>query len=217
MPLIIPAILAKTEEDYEVLVSELNAFDELKNSLVQIDFTDGIFVNSKTTYWDVFDKYPLNYEIEAHLMVQEPLSFLTRLSSYRFKRVVFHIEVGNTEEIIRQIKERHMEVGLALNPETSLDSVVPYLSQIDVLLILGVNPGFGGQEFKSEVLDKVKEAFKLRNEGSYSFKIEVDGGVNETTISAIQEAGADLLVVGSALSKGNIDENYRRLKNAIQN
>ena len=211
---ILPAILATTEEEYKEAVSKINSSDELSGGMVHVDVADGIYVNSKT-FWGDFSKYPLQLEKEAHLMVSEPTSFVTRLSLYKFKRVLFHLGVGKEDHIIEIIKQRHLGVGLVLNPEMWLDQLKPYLEKIDVVLLMGVHPGKQGQDFIPETLDKIKDCARLRKDNALSFKIGVDGGVSPDNIKSIMETGADYAVVGSRLLNGDINENLESFWEAI--
>jgi ribulose-phosphate 3-epimerase len=212
---IIPAILAITEEDYKRAVGDINSNKDLFSGLVQIDIADGIFVNNKTVYWEPIEKYSLDLEKDAHLMVKEPASFVTRLSGLGFKRITLHLEIENISHIIEIIKERDMEVGLAVNPETSLEDLEPYLDKLDVVLIMGVHPGKQGQEFIPGVLNKIEKAVKVRFERGLSFLIGVDGGVSSDNVKLIKDAGADYVVVGSHIFEGDIEQNVQKLNQEI--
>jgi ribulose-phosphate 3-epimerase len=204
---IIPAILATSEEEYKIQLQKIEGSNLFESGWVHIDLMDNIFVQNRSIWYEELRKYPSKLKKEAHLMVQSPTGYITRLSLLRFDRIVFHSEVGNVEHVINQIKPRHMEVGIALNPETPVSKVESILKDIDVLLIMSVHPGRQGQEFMPAVSEKVKEASHYRLKNNLSFKIEVDGGINKDNVKAMKDAGADCLVIGSHLLKGNIGEN----------
>lgn len=213
MQKIIPAILATSEKEYVEklnIIQDSNLFD-----WVQVDLMDGNFVKNKSIDVEVLRKYPSSLNLEAHLMVLNPDEWVEDLLKLGFKRLIAHAEI-TPQSLWNFIKKTHgkVEIGIAINPETDLQKVSAFLDKIDVLLILGVNPGFGGQEFKGEVLEKIKDLYSLRSDNT--FKIEVDGGVNSSNVKDIVGAGADIVVLGSALLEGDINENYKKLKDALQ-
>src|SRR4029079_12043421 len=114
-------------------------------------------------------------------------------------RCIVHIELGDPRPLFDEMRERNVGVGLVLNPETAVDAVLPYLDEIDLLLAMSVNPGWGGQGFIPEVLDKVRVARKVIDDRGLDVEIEIDGGINVTTAPAAAEAGVDILVAGSAV------------------
>jgi ribulose-phosphate 3-epimerase len=209
---IIPAILAKTEEEYKDAVEKINNTPGLSDGFMHIDFADGDYVDNKTVYWQPIKDYPLNQDKEAHLMVDSPKGFITRLSLLGFKRVIIHLDALEIEHTIEMIKERQMEVGLAINPEVSVEDLKPFLDKIDLVLVMGVHPGFQHHEFIPETLAKIKELAELRG----NFLIAVDGGVKADNAKEIIEAGADNLIIGSHLLEGDIEENLEAFWEALQ-
>lgn len=209
---ILPAILDKTPEDFQKHADQLNHSGLFKEGWVHIDFADNKFVPNETIGPQIVAKYPLNLNKEAHLMVTHPLQWIDQLKEADFKRVVFHFESeDNPVEVINKIKETGMEVGVALKMETPLESLEPFKDKIDLVLIMSIVPGFQGQPFLPEALERIKD---LKEKG-WSVKISVDGSVRDTNIKQIVEAGADQVSVGSYMLKGNIDENLERLWEAV--
>lgn len=208
-PVIIPTILVSSFSDFKKKVT----FIEPYFKLAQIDIMDGKFVKNKT-FFNLQKirqiKTPLNYEL--HLMVNNPLPIIMQWGSFnKVKKIIFHIESCNTSEqihgIIKEIKKYRCKVGIALNPQTSIKKVEPFIRAIDTIMIMGVNPGKSGQKFKPAVLRKIKS---LRTK--YPKKnIEIDGGVNLKTIRRIIKAGANLLSAGSLI------HNSKNLQNTIAN
>lgn len=176
-PQIIPAILAKTEQEYKEILEKLESSNLFINGWIHIDFT------ADSVGPEVVDKYPTSFKKEAHLMIPDP-------------------GLKNMDRVIQY----------GIYPEDDL----PDLSQIDFLLIMGVHPGKQGQLFLPETLDKVSKAARLREENNLNFTIEVDGGVSADNAQQIFAAGADRLVIGSHLTKGDIDENFRKIQNAAR-
>ena len=194
MKKIIPAILTK---DIAELRSKLTQIQKLTD-WAQIDIMDGKFVqNISIGLEDVsLVKIPEGIFLEAHLMVENPASYFTQCQQANIKRVIFHIEMdSDIKNVLLKAKSFNFQKGLALNPETPVEKIIPYINDIDVALLMSVHPGFGGQTFILNTLDKIRSLKKLVPH----LKIEVDGGVNIDNIKAISDAGADYFIVGSGL------------------
>ncbi|MDD2822871.1 MAG: ribulose-phosphate 3-epimerase [Candidatus Daviesbacteria bacterium] len=212
--LIIPTILATTEEEYQKKVNLINQSEDLKNGWVQIDIMDNKFVQNKSVGIDIIKKYPINLKVEAHLMVNYPENWIDGLFEIGVDRIIFPVEDSEgIKERITHIKNHGIEVGLALNPETPVEKVMPYIDSIDTLLILSVHPGFGGQEFIPETINKIKQVVLQKNQSS--FKIEVDGGITVDNIKDIVEAGADGIVIGERLIYGDIRKNLEEINQKL--
>ena len=207
---IIPAVLPTTEKDYKDDLSRLERTGIFE--WVHIDFMDNKFVPNQGIDPLVMAKHEFALKKEAHLMVQNPTNWIDKLVKAGFKRVLVHLESdGDKEECLKYAKTKGLEVGLVLKHETPLEQLEPFIPKIDVVLLMGVVPGFQGQPFIEGVLDKVKD-FKSRQ---WSVKVGVDGAVRDTNIKKLVEAGVDFVTVGSFLLKGNIDENLERLWEVI--
>lgn len=210
----IPAVLPNSEEDYLRDLSRLEKTNLFE--WVHIDFMDNKFVPNKSIDPITTAKYPTSLKKEAHLMVQHPKNWIDRLAKADFKRVLFHLESDdNQDECIDCAKEQGLEVGLVLKHETPLDCLIPYITKIDRVLLMAVVPGFQGQPFIPEVINKIKDTSRLRSKGNYSFRIGVDGAVKSDNIKGLAEAGVDFVIVGSFLLKGNIDENLEELREKL--
>lgn len=211
---IIPTILATSEEEYREKLQKIENCPELVEGWIQIDLMDNKFVQNKSVGTEVVAKYPTSLKKEAHLMVDYPENWIDELVKSGFKRIIFPLEDdGGVMERIEHLKNHGVEVGLALNPETPVEKVDPFVSKIDTVLILSVHPGFGGQQFIPETIKKIIELAKLR-EGR-NFLIEVDGGINETNIKDLADAGADNLVIGEHLINGSITENLEKIRKSL--
>lgn len=216
MSKILPTLLDTTEEKYKEDLDKVLSSEELLQGWVQIDFMDNKFVPNLSIGLDVVAKYPFEAKKEAQLMVQEPEDWIGKLADLQFQRIIFPLEVGNTLDLINQVRQYSLQVGLSLNPETSVAKALPFLDKIDVVLLMSVRPGFQGQEFIPETLDKAKELFKLRLEKGLFFEIEMDGGIHPEIAKELQRAGVDGLAVGSKLFNGDIKENLEKFKQALQ-
>jgi ribulose-phosphate 3-epimerase len=207
MPKIIPAILTKDIVDLEYKFKQLQGLTDW----VQIDIMDGTLVpNTSISLEDIFTiGNAKDFSLEAHLMVSNPETYFPDCKKNNIQRVIFHVEaLGDIKNTLVKAAAFSFEKGLALNPETPIDAIMPYIHTIDVVLLMSVHPGFQGQQFIMQTLDKVKELKKI----SPTLRIEVDGGINLDNIHMLSEAGADYLVVGSGLFEAdNIQERFEEL------
>lgn len=189
MTQIVPAILEKTFPDVQQRVKEITPYA----TFIQLDVMDGVFVPN-TTFQNPEEAATLAVTMELHLMIDKPEFFISRWAVPNVTRMIVHYEaVSNVSRIIDQIRGAGKEVAIAINPGTSTYVLKDYVDQLDMVLVMGVEPGFSGQEFHYDVLEKIKEIKKQRPE----VLVEVDGGVNARTRNAIVNAGADILAAAS--------------------
>lgn len=214
---VIPAVLATSDYEYSQKVEKIEESGAFVEGWIQVDFMDNKFVQNQTVERDVLNKYPTNLHVEAHLMVIDPEEWIIELSNAGVERIIPHIETIEDDTVLKKIKEEKIEAGLAINPETAVAKLTPYLHTIDVVLVMSVKPGFGGQDFIPETIEKVKEVLRLRSENKLEFKIEVDGGVSKEWVEKLVKAGCDRLIIGSHLVEGNINENLEKIKEKYKN
>jgi ribulose-phosphate 3-epimerase len=205
---IVPTVIANTQYELDKMLARLGG----KVIRVMLDLMDGRFVVNASLDFDF--QLPSSFEYEAHLMVENPSEYVEALAG-RVAWVILHIEtLENPEAEIRFFKENGFKVSLAANPGTPLEEVLPHLDVLDGVLVLTVNPGKHGAEFKPEALEKVR---RLRELG-VTLPIEVDGGVNPDTILEMKNAGADVFACGSFLMRfDDVDEGIRALREALGN
>ncbi len=209
MKKVIPSVLTKEPADLERKVRVLEPLVEV----IQIDIMDGEFVrNTSVKVEDVREVNPQK-PMEIHLMVKHPMEYVQPFADIGAFRIIFHIESDDDAgDVIRKIKKLHVESGIALNPPTSVKEIEPFLDLVDVVLVMGVNPGLQGQKFMPEVLSKVQAVKQIRPE----LVVEVDGGVNPETGPALVDAGVDILNVGSYLFKQlPVEDNWRTMQKII--
>lgn len=193
---IIPAILATSEEEYAKKLKQIEESPDLIGGWVQIDLMDNKFVQNKSIGPEIIAKYPTDLKIEAQLMVEYPENWIDELVKISVARIVFPIEdVEGIDERITHIKNHGIEVGLSINPQTDIETLAPFADKIDIVLVMSVEPGFGGQEFIPETIEKIKK-IKSKN---WPIKIEVDGGISKQVMKDLENAGADYAVIGSHL------------------
>jgi ribulose-phosphate 3-epimerase len=192
-----PSILSA---DFAELAAEVDRVTEVAD-LLHVDVMDGHFVPVLTIGPPVVRSLRRRTELflDCHLMVDNPGVLIEEFAAAGADRCIVHIELGDPRPLFDQLRARDVGVGLVLNPPTPIDTVLPYLDQIDLLLVMSVNPGWGGQAFIPEVLDKVAVARKEIDARGLAVEIEIDGGINTSTAADAVAAGADILVAGSAV------------------
>lgn len=200
LPVFAPSLLAC---DFARMADVLGSLESEGIKAVHLDVMDGHFVPNFTygapliADWRKVTDLPF----DTHLMMQNPGQFIIDFINAGCDTLIFHIEVlPNPVDLLRHIRQSGVEAGLSLNPATPVSSVEPFLDELDCLLVMSVQPGFGGQSFKPEVLDKVRRLKSLKP----SLRICIDGGIKSVTAPLAVEAGCDLLVAGSAVFQSGI-------------
>lgn len=200
---IAPSILAA---DYANFASELKRIEETSAEYVHIDIMDGQFVPNITFGADVVASMRKHSKLvfDCHLMVVNPERFVDAFAQAGADIMTIHAESTlHIHGALQKIKKAGMKAGVVINPGTPVSAIEPVLSLVDQVLIMTVNPGFGGQAFIPKMLEKVQKVAKIRDEKGYDFDIEVDGGVDNKTIKACYQAGANVFVAGSYLFKAS--------------
>jgi ribulose-phosphate 3-epimerase len=194
---IAPSILSA---DFARLADEV-ALVEPAADMIHVDVMDGHFVPNLTIGPPVvasLRKHTSCY-LDCHLMVDDPASLLEPLAEAGADGVTIHVELGDPTQLLGRMRALGLQAGLVLNPPTPLDSVLPYLDRLDLLLVMSVTPGRGGQAFMPEVLPKLAEARHIVDATGLHVALQIDGGINPETAPRAVEAGADILVAGSAI------------------
>ena len=199
MKKILPSILSA---DFANLERDIKELESIGVDMFHIDVMDGNFVPNISFGFPIIESIrPKTDKIfDCHLMIANPENYVEQFCKVGCDMVSFHIEATNhADRVIQVIKNNEKKAGIVLNPQTPIESIKYLLPKLDYVLIMTVNPGFGGQKFIPEMLEKIEELAKLREEKNYNFLIEVDGGINVETSKACRDKGADLLVCGSFL------------------
>jgi ribulose-phosphate 3-epimerase len=211
-----PSILSA---DLSKLGSEIQNLEKAKADLIHIDVMDGHFVPNITIGPEVINKLKkyTSLPFDVHLMISPVHNFIKNFADAGADIITIHPEATNDlESSIKKIKSYNKKVGISLNPETSLDKLNNVLDKIDLVLIMSVNPGFGGQKFIENTLNKIRKLRLKIDQLKLKVEIEVDGGINFENSKSIIKAGADILVSGTTIFKsngGNIKKNIEILKN----
>jgi len=210
-----PSILSA---DFSQLGNEIKRLEEGGADMIHVDVMDGHFVPNLTIGPPVIKalRKQCSIKFDVHLMISPVHKYIEAYADAGADIITIHPEAtDNLEESISKIKSLNKKVGVSLNPETKIDLINNYLEKIDLVLIMSVNPGFGGQKFMPEVLDKVKQLKEIKSKKNMNFDIEIDGGINFDNCQSAIEAGANILVSGTTVFKsnnGDIEKNINLLK-----
>jgi ribulose-phosphate 3-epimerase len=193
---IIPTILVKTFDEVKEKIRAVENYVDW----VQLDIMDGVFVKNKT--WDNpndLKDFKTKVKMEAHLMVDKPEKIIDAWLDVVDRIIVHQESTDDIQEVIEKTHKKGKEIGIALNPETDIKTIKPFLDDLDLVLLMSVEPGWGGQEFKIETLKKIKSLRNIWPDGN----IEIDGGINGENIKEIYNIGANLFCVGNYIFKSN--------------
>ena len=194
---IAPSLLSA---DFTCLKDEINKIETAQ--WIHYDVMDGHFVPNISFGHSILNDVSkiTDMYLDVHLMISEPAKYIDNFIASKASLIVFHYEAVVKEEVdnlIDYIKNQHVDVGISIKPDPPVEEILPFLSKLDLVLVMSVEPGFGGQEFNPIALDKISTLAKLKKDHQYHYLIEVDGGINEITAKQCRQAGADVLVAGS--------------------
>lgn len=215
MNILSPSILAA---DFTQLGEEIRRADEAGAQYIHYDVMDGMFVPSITFGMPVLSSIRKITDriLDVHLMIENPERYVDEFADCGADIITVHAEsCRHLDRVISQIHQKGIKAGVALNPATSLSVLDYILDKVDMVLIMTVNPGFGGQKFIENSYDKIRELKKRITEKKLQTDIQVDGGINTETLPGVLEAGANIIVAGSAVFKGDIQKNVQELQSMM--
>lgn len=210
-----PSLLAA---DFRFLDKEMKRVIKSHADWIHVDIMDGHFVPNISFAFPILDAIQ-DYMIfkDVHLMIDDPFKYVEKVIESKADLITFHYEAvkskSKIKKLIKLIHDNNVPCGISIKPETSIDEILPFIKDLDVILVMSVNPGFGGQKFMDSSINKIKELRTIIDSNDYECLIEVDGGINKDTAKKVIEAGADVLVAGSYLFKSeNMSQAIKELK-----
>lgn len=211
--LISPSILSVYSNGLDRALKEL---EQVNSDYVHVDVMDNKFVPNYTFNHEFVKelKNKTNLLLDTHIMIENPDEEYLKYIEAGSNILTFHFEAtSNPKELLNKIKTSGVKAGISIKPNTPVEVLLPFIEDIDVILIMSVEPGFGGQKFIENSLDKIKYLDELRKQNNYNYVIEVDGGINNINTPLVKEAGCDIIVVGSYLMNSeSISKTYLELK-----
>ena len=212
---IAPSLLAANFFD---LSSQMKLLKEGNIKILHLDVMDGMFVPSISFGMPVISslRKSVDFFFDVHMMVENPERYIEDFYKSGANGITIHFEsCKHIDRTISQIKSFGLRSGISINPATPVSFLQNIMSEVDMVLIMSVNPGFGGQKFIPYSIDKIKELSKMRAERNQKFLIQVDGGVDVNNIKSLSDAGVDEFVAGSSVFKGDILNNIKALNDAL--
>lgn len=211
-----PSILAA---DFAILGEEIKKTEKGGAGYIHFDVMDGVFVPSISFGLPVLSSIRkiTKQVLDVHLMITEPVRYVEEFAKCGADIITAHFESCNDlQETIDTIRSCGVKSGISVNPGTPVENLAPYLQTVDMFLIMSVEPGFGGQKFMPESLEKIRKLRKMLDDAGLEKDIEVDGGIYHNNVGKILEAGANIIVSGSGIYRGNAEENTEKFMEILR-
>ena len=203
MNFIYPSILSA---DFAMLKEQIEELEKNSIKTIHVDIMDGKFVPNISFGFPILKciREITNLNLDVHLMIDDPIRYIDKFAECGADLITVHIE-GNyhIHRVIQEIKKYNIKAGVAINPGTPINNLKEILPLVDLVLVMGVNPGFGGQVFIENTINRIKELWQIKNDNTLNFDINVDGGVKSSNYMRILEYGVNNVIIGSDLFKNN--------------
>lgn len=211
MNILSPSILAA---DFYILGQQIKEVEEAGAGYLHVDVMDGMFVPSISFGMPVLASIRKSTKLflDVHLMIEKPERYIEEFARCGADLINFHIEATeDVEGVIQKIRSLGKKVGITIKPATPAEAIEPYLKLVDMVLVMTVEPGFGGQKYIPESTERIRQARQMATELGTELDIQVDGGITHDNVKVVLDAGANVIVAGSAVFKGNITDNIHKL------
>ena len=216
MMILAPSMLAA---DFKQLGNEIKLIEENGAQYLHFDVMDGIFVPSISFGMPVLESIrpATNLVCDVHLMITEPIRYIEVFKKAGADLITIHLEAcEDVNATIEKIRECGLKVGISICPETPVSALGKYVDKVDMVLIMSVHPGFGGQKFIPESLDKIRELKAMLDEKNLEVDIQVDGGIYTSNVEEVVKAGANIIVAGSAIFRGDVAQNTKDMLSILE-